>query len=190
MEKILVSACLYGTKCRYDGKDNTSPFLVDVLSKHYDLVAYCPEVEGGLPIPRHPAEIQKDGHVVNDIGEDVTKNYEEGAKKALTLCRYYGIKIAILKDGSPACGPRKIHDGSFKGNKIDGLGVTARLLIANGIKVYAETDALNFLIPEDKEGKKQEEGVYVSAAEPKNKPRYGFKKRRPFDKKRSFKGKR
>jgi len=143
MEKILVSACLLGDKVRYDGGSNPVTFL-DELSKHFEIVPFCPEVQGGLPTPRDPAEIVG-SLVMTKAGKDVTANYNDGAQKALTLCKFFGIRYAILKDGSPACGPRQIHDGKFDGIKIDGLGVTARLLVANGIKVYAETDNISFL---------------------------------------------
>jgi uncharacterized protein YbbK (DUF523 family) len=143
MEKILVSACLLGDKVRYDGGSNPVGFLSE-LAKRFQIVPFCPEVEGGLAIPRDPAEISGN-RVVTKNGVDVTANYHEGAQKALTLCKFFGIRYAILKDGSPACGPRQIHDGKFDGLKIDGLGVTARLLVANGIKVFAETDNISFL---------------------------------------------
>jgi uncharacterized protein YbbK (DUF523 family) len=147
MEKILVSACLVGDKVRYDGTANPVAFI-EKLQKFYEIVPFCPEVEGGLSTPRSPAEIRHN-QVVTEDGKDVTANYDAGAQKALNICKFFGIRIAILKDGSPACGPRQIHDGSFKGNKIPGLGITARLLIENGIKVYAETDNLAFLWGEE-----------------------------------------
>ena len=149
MDKILVSACLLGEKTRYDGKDNLDESLFKKLSAHYEIVPFCPEVEGGLPIPRPKSEIVG-GRVMNEKGEDVTSHFVRGAEKAVEVCRFLGIGIAILKDGSPSCGPRKIYDGKFAGNKIDGLGVTARKLIEAGVKVYAETDALDFLFPERK----------------------------------------
>ncbi len=178
MEKILVSACLYGVACRYDGLDKKSAFIAEELSKYYDLVAICPEVEGGLPIPRPKCEI-KDGKAVTEEGKDCTKNYIEGAKKALALCRYFGISKAILKDGSPSCGSRYIYNGSFKGNKISGLGFTARYLIDHGIAVYSDEDALEFLIPKE-EGVKREEGLYTSDAPKRKKP---FPKKKRFHKK-------
>ena len=78
--------------------------------------------------------------VVNKDGKDVTRNYQNGAQKALNICKYLDIKIAILKDGSPACGVHQIHDGSFSGRKIKGMGVTASLLSKNGIKVISEDE--------------------------------------------------
>lgn len=149
MDKILISACLLGEKTKYDGNDNYFPF-VERLAKSYDLVPFCPEVEAGLPIPREPAEIVRN-EVLSKSGLNLTKKYNQSAEKALNICRYLGIKIAILKDGSPACGPRTIHDGSFTDTKIEGLGVTARYLIAHGIKVYSEKDKLDFLLEDEKE---------------------------------------
>ena len=113
MEKILVSACLLGENTRYDGKNNYFPFI-EKLRVHYDIVPFCPEVEVGLSIPRVPAEISH-GSVITKDGKDVTKLYNAAAEKALQLCRLLNIKTAILKDRSPACGPRNIHDGSFNG---------------------------------------------------------------------------
>lgn len=138
MEKILISACLIGDKTRYDGRSNYTPLIKDLLEK-YELVPFCSEVEGGLSIPRKPSEIIKD-KVVSVDGKDVTKNYLKGAEKALNICKYLDIKIAILKDGSPACGVHEIHDGSFKGKKIKGMGITASLLSRNGIKVISEDE--------------------------------------------------
>lgn len=145
MEKILISACLLGDNTKYDGGNNYFP-LVEKLKKKYQLVPFCPEVECGLPIPREPAEI-KSSKVITKSGKDVTSLYNSSAEKAVNLCKFLGIHIAILKDGSPACGCRYIHDGTFSGLKIEGLGVTARALINAGVKVYAETDGLDFLLP-------------------------------------------
>ena len=143
MEKLLISACLIGDKTRYDGKSNYHPLIKELLEK-YELVPFCPEVEGGLPTPRHPSEIVKD-RVINDQEKDVTKNFKEGASKALMICQYLGIKTAILKDGSPSCGSKEVYDGTFSGRKIKGSGITAQLLIKNGIKVISENDIEEFL---------------------------------------------
>ena len=138
MEKILISACLIGDKTRYDGKSSYHPLIKDLLTK-YELVPFCSEVEGGLGVPRKPSEIIKD-KVINSEGKDVTKNYLKGAELALNICKYLNIKVAILKDGSPACGVHEIHDGSFKNRKIKGMGITASLLSKNGIKVISEDE--------------------------------------------------
>ena len=143
MEKILISACLVGDNCKYNGGNNLSP-QIDALLEKYELIPFCPEVEGGLPTPRNPSEI-KGTRVVMDHGKDVTREYELGARKALMLCLYLKIKIAVLKERSPSCGTHQIHDGSFSNKLIDGVGVTARLLKENGIKVYSE-DEINQLL--------------------------------------------
>ena len=151
MDKILVSACLLGDRCRYDGEGGDLPILRK-LQKKYDLVPFCPEVEAGLPVPRSPAEILR-GKVVSKEGKDLTKEYDSAAEKAVRLCRLLGIHLAILKEGSPACGPRKIHDGTFMGGKVPGMGVTARALVQSGVKVYSDEDALGFLLEEREERK-------------------------------------
>lgn len=162
MERILVSACLIGDKTRYDGNSNDFPFL-ERLNRKYDLVPFCPEVEGGLPVPRPKSEI-RGGAVIDEHGKDVTPLFNRGAEKALALCRYLGISIAILKDGSPSCGSRRIHDGSFTSAMKDGTGITAARLIAAGIKVYSEKDNLEFLLDEkDVEKKPGKPGIYTKA---------------------------
>lgn len=180
MEKILVSACLLGDKTRYDGKDNLLPFLSRLVER-YELVPFCPEVEGGLPVPRPRSEI-KAGGVVNEKGEDVTSHFVRGAEKALALCSYLGIKTAILKDRSPSCGVRMIHDGSFTHHLKEGQGITTARLLASGIKVYSDSDNLEFLLGEAPRAKKAlHEGVYRSGR-PSRKPLTKKKKssERPF----------
>ncbi len=138
--KILVSACLYGHCCKYDG---TSNLLKDknfqILKNTGRLIPVCPEQLGGLPTPRIPSEI-RDGKVFNKEGEDVTAEFELGAEKTLSIARENGVRVAILKQGSPSCGCKKIYDGTFSGNKITGEGVTARKLVENGIPVFDETE--------------------------------------------------
>ena len=182
MEKILVSACLCGQKTRFDGNSNPFPFI-EKLKRHYDVVPFCPEVEGGLPIPRESCEIVNNA-VLSESGKDYTKQYVEGAKKAVSICHFFGIKIAILKDRSPSCGSRTIHDGSFKNNMIEGLGLTARALIADGIKVYADTDALDFLIPEEKKKKGFTKSKHVAKRPLEKKPHEEGEKK-PFRKAKS-----
>ena len=136
MEKILISACLVGDKCKYDGHTNYTPLIKDLLEK-YELVPFCPEVEGGLPTPRKPSE-RKGDKVINNVGKDVTRNFKLGAEKALNICKYLNIKIAILKENSPSCGVNQIYDGNFNKKLIKGEGVTTELLRKNGITVYTE----------------------------------------------------
>lgn len=138
MEKILISACLVGDKVKYDGHSNYNEKIKLLLEK-YELVPFCPEVEGGLSVPRKPCERVKD-RVKTESGKDVTKNYEQGAELALNICLYLGIKIAILKENSPSCGSHKIYDGSFSHKLIDGEGVTTELLRRKGIKVISEDE--------------------------------------------------
>ena len=138
MEKILISACLIGDKTRYDGKSNYNPKIVDLLEK-YELVPFCPEVEGGLSIPRIPGESKKD-RVINKEGKDVTKYFIKGAELALNICQYLGIRIAILKEKSPSCGVNQIYDGSFSNKLKSGSGVTTDLLKRKGIKVISEEE--------------------------------------------------
>ena len=138
MEKILISACLIGDKVKYDGKSNYNPKVQDLLDK-YELVPFCPEVEGGLSIPRVPSERVKD-KVLNQEGKNVTRNFEKGAELALNICQYLGIKIAILKENSPSCGVNTIYNGKFEHKLISGSGVTTELLKRKGIKVISENE--------------------------------------------------
>ena len=138
MEKILISACLVGDNVKYNGGNNLSS-KIDALLEKYELVPFCPEVEGGLPIPRHPSE-QKDGRVINDLNEDVTDHFERGAELAYNICLYLKIKKAILKERSPSCGVHEIYDGSFSHKKIPGMGVTASYLKEKGIAIYNEDE--------------------------------------------------
>lgn len=138
MEKILISACLVGDNVKYDGKNNLSDKIERLLEK-YELVPFCPEVEGGLPIPRKPSERVRDRIKMED-GRDVTRQFENGAEKALNICMYLGIKIAILKENSPSCGSHTIYDGSFSHKLIKGEGVTTELLKKKGITVLNEDE--------------------------------------------------
>ena len=138
MQKILISACLVGEKTNYEGKSKYCPDIEKLLEK-YELVPFCPEMEGGLKTPRKPSERVKDRVKMSD-GKDVTKNFEAGAELALNICLYLGIKIAILKENSPSCGTHKIYDGTFSGKLINGMGVTAELLKRKGITVLSEEE--------------------------------------------------
>ena len=140
-KKIIVSACLYGGgPWRYDGKKKklNHEFLIH-WAKEGRLIPICPEVAGGLDVPRSPAEIRGEG-VYNNLGEDVTPYFLRGAELALKLALEEGAPIAILKEGSPSCGSREIYDGSFTGKKIPGKGITARTLELAGIKVFNENE--------------------------------------------------
>jgi uncharacterized protein YbbK (DUF523 family) len=148
LEKLLVSRCLLGHKVRYDGGAH-GPF--DLLQRWQDegrIVALCPEVAGGLPTPRPPAEIPGgqggevlDGRrpVLTESAEDVTAEFVAGAEIALRLVQQHGLRVAVLKARSPSCGNTHNYDGSFSGNLVAGEGVTAALLRRAGVRVFNET---------------------------------------------------
>lgn len=149
MQKILVSACLLGERVRYDGGDCRQSGLLAQWQRQGRLISICPEVAGGLPTPRPPAEIVSgcansilcgDGCVQRQNGDDVTDAFVDGAERALALCMKQQISFAILKEGSPSCGVSRVNDGGFSGIKIDGEGVTARLLRRHGIAVFSELE--------------------------------------------------
>ncbi len=137
-EKILVSACLLGVNCRYDGKSKPNE-LVKALKDQYELIPVCPEVFGGLKIPHEASEIFGD-KVISKSNIDLTLNFQNGAEKTLKKAVENGVELAILKEKSPSCGKYKIYDGTFSGNLINGSGIASRLLQENGIKVYNEDE--------------------------------------------------
>ena len=137
--KILVSACLLGEACRYDGASRPCAHIIRLKERH-TVIPICPEVMGGLPTPRPASEIQADGRLVNILGKDVTAEYHRGAEAVLALAREHGATVAILKEKSPACGKGRVYDGSFTGTLRDGNGVCAELLLQNGIRVLGETE--------------------------------------------------
>lgn len=138
MKKILVSACLLGEPCRYDGKSRPCKQVLALKDK-FELIPVCPEVMGGLPTPRPPAERCRD-KILTETGSDVTNEYFLGAEIALqTACRH-NIDIAVLKEKSPSCGKGRVYDGSHTKTLTDGDGVTAELFIKNGIAVYGENE--------------------------------------------------
>lgn len=137
---ILVSACLLGVPCRYDGGANRCPALLDALREGgHTPVPVCPEVYGGLPTPRPPAERQGE-RVTARTGADVTAAYRQGAAAAVQLARLAGCQAAVLKANSPSCGVGCIYDGSFTHTKIPGDGVAAAALREAGLTVYTEQD--------------------------------------------------
>lgn len=138
---FLISACLLGTPCRYDGKSKEIPQTIRAIMRAHTLIPICPEVLGGLPTPRPSAERQGDA-VVNREGRDVTENYLRGAHEAARLARLYGANGVILKERSPSCGTALIYDGSFGGRLIPGEGVTAEVLRRAGIAVYSDEGPL------------------------------------------------
>lgn len=134
--RLLISACLLGVCCRYDGASKAHP-LIGELAERHTLVPVCPEQLGGLPTPRPPAERRGD-RVVTREG-DVTEQYRRGAEETLRLCRLLGCEAAVLKERSPSCGRSAVYDGTFTGTLAAGDGVTAELLEAHGIPVYGES---------------------------------------------------
>lgn len=135
---ILVSACLLGCPCRYDGKSKPNDAVLALMERH-TLIPICPEQMGGLATPRIPAEV-RGYEVFTEKGDDVTAQYRRGAEDALRLARLYGCTHAILKERSPSCGSGRIYDGSFSRTLIAGDGVTARLLKENGVTVLGESE--------------------------------------------------
>ncbi|NLI58617.1 MAG: DUF523 domain-containing protein [Clostridium sp.] len=150
IDTFLVSACLIGVDCKYNGKNNLNDTLIK-LSDKYEFIPVCPEQLGGFSTPRPKAEIVCENlakgiiKVIRENGEDVTKYFKNGAYQVLKIARLMKIKKAILKEKSPSCGVYKIYDGSFTGKLTDGSGVTTELLKENGIKVFNEYDLEKFL---------------------------------------------
>ena len=138
--KILVSHCLLGEPCRYDGASRLDRQVLELHKAGHTLIPVCPEVLGGLDIPRAPAELQPDGRVVNEDGEDVTAAYRAGAEAALKIARETGCTLAVLKARSPSCGCGEVYDGTFTHTLKGGWGVAARLLMEAGITVMDEED--------------------------------------------------
>lgn len=136
--KIMVSACLLGDNVKYNGGNNRHEKVLEYIKGH-DVVPVCPEMLGGLPVPRAPGEIQ-DGIVRNEDGTSVDYEYRTGAAKALEIAESERIDMAILQSRSPSCGVNQIYDGSFTGRKIKGMGVFTRLLSEKGYKVVDAED--------------------------------------------------
>jgi len=143
MENILVSACLIGERCRYDGKTKINEDVLKLREK-YNLIAFCPECAGGLSVPRLPSERCGD-KVINEIGEDVTRNFTDWAEKALEVALENNCRKAVLKERSPSCGSGEIYDGSFRKILKNGDGVTSELLKKHGIKVFGESETEEIL---------------------------------------------
>ncbi len=130
---MIVSACLAGFPCRYDGKSKACAEVVELV-KAGKAIPVCPEQLGGLPTPRPPCEILA-GRVVDRNGADRTESFQQGAQAVLTLAQTYGATQALLQNRSPSCGTGWIYDGTFSKTLIAGDGITARLLQENGIQV-------------------------------------------------------
>lgn len=143
--KLLVSACLLGENCKYNGGNNYNKAVIQ-LGERFEIIPVCPEVFGGLSVPREPCEII-DGKVVSKIGEDCTVQYHDGAEKTLYIAGECNAVYALLKERSPSCGKGFIYDGSFSSRLVNGNGVTADLLLKNGILVFGESE-INKLLDE------------------------------------------
>lgn len=134
----LVSACLCGVACRWDGQSATVEHLA-ALHRQGLALAVCPEVDGGLPTPRPPCEL-RDGRAVTRDGNDLTAEFQAGAAHALRLAQRHNIRLALLKERSPSCGSTEVCDGTFSGTRVPGAGITAALLQAHGIRVVGERE--------------------------------------------------
>ena len=139
--KVMVSACLLGRNCKYNGGNNRNESVLAFLESH-EVFPVCPEVMGGLPTPRIPSEII-DGKVFMENGKDVTNNYIKGANEALEIALVNGCNMAILKSKSPSCGYGEIYDGSFSHKLKKGNGIACQLFLDNNIRVYTEKDFKN-----------------------------------------------
>lgn len=139
-DKILISRCFLGHNVRYNNIVTTLKHpLLALWQQQNRFISICPEVSGGLTVPREPAEIKlHSDKVITTSGIDVTEQFQLGAKQALLLCQQHSIRFALLKESSPSCGSTLIYDGSFTNNKIEGKGLTSRLLTQHNIKVFSE----------------------------------------------------
>ena len=137
--KLMISACLLGQKCKYDGGDNCSEKVLEYIKDHEIIIPVCPEVAGGLFTPRIPCEIVN-GEVINKDGESKDKEFREGAEECLKMAKENEIELAILQSRSPSCGVNQIYDGTFSGKLIEGSGVFASLLKENGFRTIDVED--------------------------------------------------
>ena len=138
MENLLVSACLLGFNCKYNGGNNALPAeALEKLRRQYRLIPVCPETAGGLPVPREPSE-RRGERVINRAGQDVTAEFQKGAELAAALVRRFQIRKALLKSNSPSCGSGSIYDGSFSGTLTVGDGVTSEYIKCEGIETVSD----------------------------------------------------
>ena len=143
--KLLVSACLLGENCKYSGGNNYNEAVAG-LGERFEIILVCPEVFGGLTVPREPCEILN-CKVVSKTGEDCTAQYNDGAEKTLYIAGECNAVYALLKERSPSCGKNFVYDGTFSGRLVNGNGITADLLLKNGILVFGESE-INKLLDE------------------------------------------
>lgn len=141
--KLIVSACLLGENCKYNGENNYCKEAAQLADK-FHLIPICPECFGGLPIPRVPSEVVGD-KVLSKDGKDLTAYFKDGAEKSLYIANENNCCYAVLKERSPSCGYRKVYDGTFTGTVIDGNGITADLFYENGIRIFGESQIKKLL---------------------------------------------
>lgn len=143
--RVLVSACLLGVNCRYNGIPKGNEAVKELLNwEDIIFIPVCPEQLGGLPTPRTPSE-RRGSFVVSSEGEDRTAAFAKGAEETLRIAKLYGCEAALLKARSPSCGNKEVYDGSFFGTVVPGEGVTSELLRKNGVKVFGESELTEFL---------------------------------------------
>ncbi len=141
-DRYAVSLCLMGENCKYSGGNNYAPKVIEFLADK-KVIGICPEIAGGLSIPREPCEINEDNgtrRVITLSGKELTDSFLKGARDSLKLLCENNVKYAILKSGSPSCGYGRIYDGSFTGQSIDENGIAAELFMQNGIEIFTEED--------------------------------------------------
>ena len=136
--KIMVSACLLGENCKYNGGNNLSEKVINFIKDH-EVIPVCPEVMGGLPIPRLSSEIVN-GVVTASDGRSVDEEFRKGAQIGLVMAKEKEVDLVILQSRSPSCGVNQVYDGTFSGNKIEGRGIFAQLLTENGYKIIDVED--------------------------------------------------
>lgn len=142
--KIMVSACLAGKNCKYNGGNNRNENILQLIAEH-EVITVCPEQMGGLPTPRIPSEICNDVVMTKD-GRNVDKEFRLGAAKCLEIARRERPDLIVLQSRSPSCGVKQRYDGTFSGALLEGAGVTAQLLIKNGFQVVDVEDLSDFLV--------------------------------------------
>lgn len=141
MGKIVVSACLLGENCKYSGGNNRNETVLAFI-KDKEVIPVCPEVDGGLPIPRVPVELVN-GVAVNKEGVNVDREFHKGVEIALEKLAGEDIELVILQPRSPSCGVKQIYDGTFTGTLKDGQGMLAGVLAEKGYKVIEPDDIKN-----------------------------------------------
>lgn len=148
MIKILISSCLLGNNCKWNGRNNARELIMSIKDK-VEFIPVCSEVLGGLPTPRIPSEIVGN-RVINEINLDVTDHFLEGAEKVLRIAKENNVKYAIFKERSPSCGVHQVYNGKFERTATEGKGITTRLLEKNGIRVYSDEE-IEILIKHQKD---------------------------------------